>query len=79
VANFGTAETRLRAQYLGVVTLLGKIAARLPKRDEAHYGIDKAIRDANNYLLVTDGDIRFAKSSDGGYAAFPSDSFKNAG
>jgi len=71
-------DMRLRMQYLGVVALLGKVSARLPKGDEAHFGIEKAIRDANNFLLATDGDIRFSKSSSGGYAAFPADSFKKS-
>lgn len=64
-------DVRLRSQYIGAISLLGKLKARLPRGDEAHYGIDCAIREANNYLLVTDSEILFDKSSFGGYAAFP--------
>lgn len=63
-------DTRLWSQYLGVVTLLGNIAKHLPRGHEDRYGIDKAMRDANNVLLVRESTIRFVEASGGGYAPF---------
>jgi hypothetical protein len=66
-------DTRLLMQYLGVVTLLGRIARHLPKGDEDQYGLEKAIREANNYLLVTGSEIRYLRTVGGGYGAFTVD------
>lgn len=63
-------DTRLLMQYIGVCTLLGRIASHVPKRDQNRYGIDKAMRDANNMLLVQGIGLFFQRSSDGGFAAF---------
>ena len=62
--------TRLMMQYIGVCTLLGRVAKRVPLGDENRYGIEKAMRDANNLLLVHGSELCFQRSSDGGYAAF---------
>ena len=70
MATIQNTHTRLRMQYIGVCTLLGRIAGRLPKHDENHYGIEKAMRDANNLLLVEGSDIYFQQLSNGDYAAF---------
>ena len=69
--KYSDPDFRLRSQYIGAISLLGKVSARLSKGDEAHFGIDKAMRDANNFLIATDSDILFDRSASGGYAAFP--------
>jgi hypothetical protein len=69
-ASTETMHTRLMMQYIGVCTLLGRIAKHLPAGDENHFGVDKAMRDANNLLLVEGSEVWFDKSSGGGYAAF---------
>jgi hypothetical protein len=61
---------RVRMNYLGVLALLGRVARDLPRGHHEHYGVDKAMRDANNYLLLDDSDLIFLPSSGGGYAAF---------
>lgn len=63
-------RVRLMMQYLGVVTLLGRIAKHLPAGHEDRYGLDKAMRDANNLLLCSRSTICYMRSSDGGYGAF---------
>lgn len=67
--SIAESDTRLRMQYIGVLTLLGRVARHLPMGDEDRYGIDKAFREANNWLLVNDSDLYYAKSGTG-YAAF---------
>ena len=62
--------TRLMMQYIGVCTLLGRVAKYLPTGDENRYGVEKAMREANNLLLIHESEIYFQRSSDGGYAAF---------
>jgi hypothetical protein len=63
-------DTRLQMQYIGAVSLLGRLAAQIPKGHELHFGITKAISDCNNFLLATESEIRFCPASGGGYAAF---------
>jgi hypothetical protein len=60
-------------QYLGVLAMLGRVSARLPRNDEAHYGIARAFQDANTLLRRTGSHVLFDKSSSGGYAAFPAE------
>lgn len=68
--------TRLMMQYIGVCTLLGRIAKHVPRGNENWYGIEKAMRDANNLLLVHGNEICFQRSSDGGFAAFEREQLK---
>lgn len=63
-------QTRLLMQYIGVCTLLGRVSESVPNGDQNRYGIDKAMRDANNLFLCGSVDLFFQKSSRGGYAAF---------
>lgn len=66
-------QTHLMMQYIGVVSLLGRIGQHLPKGHEDRYGLDKAMRDANNLFLVGEVNIFMQPASNGGYAAFERD------
>lgn len=63
-------DVRLYMQYIGAMTLLGRVARHVPKGDELRAGLDRALHDANNWLLVNDKDIRFERDSAGGWSAF---------
>lgn len=66
-------RTPLLRHYIGAVTLLGRIARHLPQGYSDQYGVDKAMRDANEVMRLNNVAIRFCKSSDGGFAAFDSE------
>lgn len=67
----------LLMQYIGAITLLGMVAEKLPKGSEFNFGVDKAMRDANNLLLVAGSTIVFAKTSRGGFGPFEREQFES--
>lgn len=58
----------LYTEYIGVLSLLGRISSRSLTSDD-RYSRDFAMEDANDMLARYKSGIRFAKSSGGTYAA----------
>jgi hypothetical protein len=58
-------------RYLGVLTLLGQLAEKVPATDGiGRYGIERAFSEANTLMAERGSTIRYAKTNRGGYAAF---------
>lgn len=68
-------ETRMTlaqtdTRYLGVLTLLGRVAKFIPIGHEDRYGLDRAFADANTWLDGRNSFIRYERTGGSGYAAF---------
>lgn len=62
--------TRCYMSYLGVLSLLGRIARLVPDGDPDRYGLDRAFADANHFFEMNGSGLRYEETSAGGYAAF---------
>ena len=61
---------RIWMQYLGVLSLLGRVVARADISVIDRSSFDEAFIDANVVLRKRGTEMYFERSSDGGYAAF---------
>lgn len=61
---------RLRMQYIGALSLLGRALRRVPPEDGIHDDAFRAFVDANIVLRLDEADIYFERSSAGGYSVF---------
>jgi hypothetical protein len=64
------ADRLLLMKYIGTLTLLGRVAKRLPAGHQDQYGLDRAFRDGNATLAAAKSHVRFCRASGGGWDAF---------
>lgn len=64
------AGKRIYIQYLGVLSLLGRVAAQADLSDMDRDPIDRAFVDANVVLRRQGSTMYFERCAGGGYAAF---------
>src|ERR1700728_2807494 len=63
-------DQRFRMQYIGALSLLGRVMRLLPVEAGEHDDAFRAFVDANVLLRLDDCDVYFERSSGGGYAVF---------
>lgn len=57
-------------QYLGALSLLGRIADRAPLNEDDKSSLDRCFEDANSALNYHDSDYVFKKTMNGSYSLF---------
>ncbi len=59
-------EAKIRMQYIGVMTLLGRLSVLKALGADDRYCVDRAFEDAN--VALDDSSIQFVRGAAGGYA-----------